>query len=125
MKEFNLQKALTGSPVVTRSGTVVDQIAHFPDTVLYPVVVHLKGYDSVYQVGSDGKVPPHSNFTYSVKERREYDLFMVGVKRTVYVNIYEGHSSAGVFDTPEEAQTDARLNVMTLLATAVPVEVEE
>jgi hypothetical protein len=124
MVEFNLEKALAGRKMITRSGIEVDQIALFPNNVLYPLVVHLKGYDSVYQVGSDGKVPPHSNFPYSFKERREYDLFLVPQKRTMFVNIYEGRS-AGAFDTLEDANENADYNVLKLIARAVPIVVEE
>ena len=127
MIKFNLKQALAGRKLVTRSGIEVDQIAHFPNkVVVYPLVVHLKGYDSVYQVGSDGKVPPYSNFPYSVKARREYDLFLVPQKRTVYVNIYgKGYRNAGVFDTKAEALKNATNNMMDVTAKAVPVEVED
>jgi hypothetical protein len=125
MIKFNLKQALAGRKLVTRSGIEVDQIAHFPTNVLYPLVVHLKGYDSVYQVDEDGTVPPHSNFSYSVKERREYDLFLVPQKRTMFVNIYEGHSSAGVFDTFEDANDNADSILLKLIARAVPVVVKE
>jgi hypothetical protein len=125
MKKFNLQQALAGRKVVTRSGIEVDQIAHFPTKVRYPLVVHLKGYDSVYQAEVDGTVPQHSDFTYGSGTRRDYDLFMVPTKRTVFVNVYEDWSEAGVFSNVEDAEANADHNRIPVIARAVPVVVEE
>jgi hypothetical protein len=127
MIKFNLKKALAGRKLVTRSGIEVDQIAHFPTKVLYPVVVHLKGYDSVYQVDEDGTVPENSYFTYGsgTRKRSDYDLFMVPNKRTVYVNVYQDRLEAGVFSVLEDAEVNADHNTMQVIARAVPIVVEE
>jgi hypothetical protein len=93
--------------------------------VVYPLVVHLEHYDSIYQVGTDGNVPPFAPFPYSAKSKREYDLFMETKKRTVFVNIYEGRPEAGVFDSKEQAEANAKNNNCPVVATAVPVEIEE
>lgn len=124
MKKFDLKLARAGHPVVTKSGIAVDKIVEFPAPTVYPLVVHLKGYDSIYQVYEDGTVGSFSS-PYSGKDKHNYDLCMASGKRTVYVNIYgKGYRNVEVFDTKAEALENATNNMMGVIAKAVPVEVE-
>lgn len=80
MKPFNLEKALTGEPVVTRDGRPVYDLHHLEHsnnakrliTVIDGTTFFFYG-DGIYCVG---------------REESQYDLFMAPVKRTVWGVMY-------------------------------------
>ena len=82
MKEFNLSAALAGIPVVTRDGQEVKELKIF-STARYP--------EDVLAGTVEGKIQ-----TWNEKGRfNQYgdsarDLFMVGNKKTGWINIYKG-----------------------------------
>ena len=54
MKPFSKFEALSGKPVVTRSGLKVLYITEIPLDVLYPVVAFIEGHNSADGFTSDG-----------------------------------------------------------------------
>lgn len=113
MKPFDLDAALAGKPVVTRDGSKVDQIILFPERVIYPVVVHIEGYDSIYQLSKNGIVDPFQKFPYGAK-RSQFDLFMAPTTVTKWVNLYPSDTSDkrhfSIWNTKEEAEAVAAVN---------------
>ena len=81
MKPFNLERALAGDPVVTRSGKKVDQLTHYhfsnPDNhkELRGVTALSLSSDYVFSWYNDGK--------FEKEEGSELDLFMYTKKPEV------------------------------------------
>jgi len=73
MKPFNLEEALAGAPVCTRSGEPVTQLTPFTVTSDHPLVGVIEG--EFYRWTLDGRFPSYS----------PRDLFMAPVKRTGWV----------------------------------------
>ena len=80
MKPFDLERALVGDPVVTRSGTTVTEI-HYLKTVQNDAQVISVINGDVYFHKKDGK-----RWCYD----EENDLFMVSTKKTGWMNIMKG-----------------------------------
>lgn len=102
MKPFDFEKAKAGAPVCTREGFKARIICFDADNDRFPIVALLKG--------DNGKEYPVS-FT---KEGRfsdgeadsSKDLFMVGIKKEGWINIYETVSErciGAVHKSKEEA----------------------
>ena len=120
MREFDLEAAKRGEPIVCRDGTPAKFIAHVPEA--HPtnrLIVLVLG--NIYGSYEDGKWGPTPE---------KYDLFMAPKKRTVWVNLYGG-SSAMHF--PDKDTADEHHRITTNGATiinrignrAYPVEIEE
>ena len=90
MKPFDLEAALAGAPVVTRSGKPVTQLVKF-DAIRSPF--------NLFGV-VDGEV-------YSWGESGGYDLFMATVKREGWINIYKDLSMCCIHPTKEKADENA------------------
>lgn len=99
MKPFDLQAALAGAPVVTKTGIKVLAIAHLPQASLsfmrvYAVLEGLHGnnvqsYDESGHVGSG-----------------HFDLFMAPKRKTLYINIWKSPSfHYSTYETLEAAKT--------------------
>jgi hypothetical protein len=89
MKPFNLEKALAGSPVVTRNGLEVTELKLFKDSITRtPLVGCVLGY--LHQYTIDG--------VYSLDgSENPLDLFMVPVKKKFYVTLYKWGISGTMF----------------------------
>jgi hypothetical protein len=82
MKPFNLEEALAGKPVVTRSGLEVTQITLFTIDNRYPVHAVVGGGKDVSSFMLDG--------SYIYGEEGDMDLFMATTKKQGFINIYQG-----------------------------------
>ena len=100
MTPFNLEKALAGSPVVTRNGLEVTELKLFKDCITRtPLVGCVLGY--LHQYTIDG--------VYSLDgSQNPLDLFMASVKKKFYVNRYSGVIGAKTYNTLEAAQNAAK-----------------
>jgi len=82
MKEFNLERALAGEPVVTRTGKKVTELHLFKnEALIQPLYGIIEGDDDVLQWTTFG--------IYSPTKETSWDLFMAGEKKSVWVNVYE------------------------------------
>ena len=121
MKEFNLEAAKRGEPIVCRDGTPARFIAHVPEACPSEKIVVLVGrhvwtYRESGAWFENGDVGP--------------DLLMAPKKRTVWVNLYGSSSIARYFSTEYEADqypswTDCISNINRIGNRAYPVEIEE
>jgi hypothetical protein len=81
MKPFNLEKALAGYPLVTRSGLKVDQIAYFPNATLSKIIALIDGI--LYPYNIDGtKIPDLFD-----DHLGSYDLLMPLKTKKLYIGI--------------------------------------
>jgi hypothetical protein len=100
MKKFDLQKALAGEPVVTRTGLKIQQLNYFDfEGILEPIVCKIEGIESIYHFYKDGK--------YFNNLMHDKDLFMAGPEKwvNIYYNEHLNHVTTGaIYETEEEAQ---------------------
>lgn len=103
MEPFNLEKALAGDPVVTRTGENVTQIHLFDAKDMqgahacYPVYGILKGRVTSFT----------EKGTYNIKEGNDFDLFMKPKVIEGWINIYEEQGilwTSVAHDSEEEAK---------------------
>lgn len=79
MKEFNLDRALAGEPVVTRNGKCVSEIHHFlTATPEHQVAAIIEG--DLFSFHCSGR--------FLSSEADEMDLFMGPVKKQEWYNVY-------------------------------------
>jgi len=116
MKEFNLERALAGYPVITRDGRAVTQLHKFDAA------------DSSYQlIGVIGELI--FDFTIdgysSIGREVSHDLFMAPNKVTLYLNFGLGFNDypvcVGTFDTADRANKQVNSEI---ILRAIPVKVE-
>lgn len=89
MKPFSLNHALSGKPVVTRSGLSVTQLTLFKvDLTEYPVFAVING--SIYSFGLKGDYA-------SLVGESHLDLFMASEKQQGWINIYPKETSRKPF----------------------------
>jgi len=69
MKKFNLLKALSGEPVITRSGLEVLNLQMTNKKLLWPLTGYVKGVNSLESFTIKG-------YYYNETYRCEFDLFM-------------------------------------------------
>lgn len=98
MKEFNLERALAGEPVVTRDGREVFQLHLFKDTYYAPLYGVIGGH--VYAFTQDGR--------YGGKHDTVHDLFMKPVILEAWLNVYKQDDSIWVGQN-HESQYEAKL----------------
>ena len=102
MSKFNLEKAMAGAPVVTRGGhkaVIVNGVSARRDFGDILVVVFENGKPELLEVWDNGKrfVDP--------KEDSIYDLFMAGIKKEGWINVYK-KSAGDIFKTKQDAMTN-------------------
>lgn len=114
MKPFNLEAALAGEPVITRSGEEVTQITLFKIDNPYPVFGIIGG--QIFAFSPTGK--NHLN------RDTANDLFMASKKRVVWVNLYK-NGYAYYYDTEADAVFDPRRRLGRLGGKAYSLEIEE
>jgi hypothetical protein len=93
MKEFNLEAALAGEPVVTRDGQKIIEIHYFKYVKSkFPLVVHIENNSSVDHYTIKGKWT--DDF-----ENEELDLFMAEPEKwvSVYYDKEKGEAFCGTF----------------------------
>lgn len=80
MKEFDLEQALAGAPVITRDGTPVTELHLFQTcNDHYPLTCVVKGQRLSFT--REGKIR-------IIGEQSEHDLFMATIKTPLWVNRY-------------------------------------
>lgn len=100
MKPFNLERALTGDPVVTREGISVTELHIFNTLPINPLVAIIEGQIRSFRL--DG-------YYDGPNARRKYDLFMKSTKHEGWVNLYHNINKSiyfisAVYDTEKEAK---------------------
>jgi hypothetical protein len=112
MKPFNLQAALAGKKVVTRTGENVERIIEIPDAP--------KGYELMVIIASTAPFFADTNGCCFLEEENDfpsYDLFMASEKKTGWVNLYiKSHErptvGLSVYPTEEIARKFAGANAV-------------
>ena len=90
-KPFNLEEALAGAKVVTRSGEEVSQLTLFKDVKNdYPLLGVIGKDLESFRINGD----------YSKRYESTFDLFLVVETKKVYVNIFEG-KNGNLFVAPQ------------------------
>ena len=100
LKPFDLEAALNGAEVVTRSGKQVSELVYLK-TIEHPTYRVIASIDGGLETYSE-------QGTYHKDISSELDLFMKPQQVTKWVNIYSTKSGyltcgGGLFDTKEEA----------------------
>jgi hypothetical protein len=96
MKEFDLEAAKRGEPIVCRDGTPAKFIAHVPESI----------YDNDVLVLIEGRIERVTDCGLANDGyENEGDLFMAPKKSTVWVNIYG--TSATVYCSEHDADRAA------------------
>jgi hypothetical protein len=122
MKPFDLEKAKSGHPLITRDGRKV----RFLGTVnnkIYPLVIAYEdsvGEEHVYPIALNGSFNGHS--------RDDRDLFLAPNKKTGWVNIYENHNGEPYTGTKVYKNKDTAIHQKSesnKLIDAVQIEWEE
>ena len=91
MKEFNLEKALAGEPVITRNGELVTQITKFED-IINPYCLCGKVLGNIELFTIDG--------VFSLKfGESQFDLFMDEEKKTIWINVWKYFKDGSVMVT--------------------------
>lgn len=85
-KPFNLEEALAGAKVVTRSGKEVKQLTLFNCAATFPVYALIDGQIESFTVLGN----------YGYQEDSENDLLLVVEVKKIYINVYE-HEKNGLF----------------------------
>ena len=134
MKPFNLERALAGDPVVTRSGSKVQRIVHWPEVTADHCRVVALVDGSVQTFHEDGIFFPISDATTyrqtDLATYRQMDLMMAPRKRTVWVNLYradyeDGKCSFGGAHKTEQLADDFAGDAVRVGNRAYPIEIEE
>jgi len=108
MKPFDLEKAKSGHPLITRDGRKAKFIAHVPECDdLYRVLVYVEGAKQVWNFTESGTVIRSSG--------QPQDLFIAVEKKTGWVNIYppavyssEYRTMGLIFPSKEQADNSTR-----------------
>jgi hypothetical protein len=120
MKPFNLELAKAGHPIVTRSGSKVEFIAHVP---------HADASENNVVCVSEGQIhlfKENGRFFSVSKDDSYWDLFMVPRTKTVWVNLYpKGRLGSEYYDTQEKADSVAFDYPTRIGGKAYPIEIEE
>lgn len=124
MKEFNLERALAGDPVITRGERGATQIHKFDvgidgiDTSKYCVVAVVNG--KLLTFNSSGGY-------YDDGQQDDNDLFMGTVKKTGWINIYNNGmwNSNKIHDSKADALSFAESQTMSVLIDTIMIEWEQ
>jgi hypothetical protein len=82
MKEFNLEEALAGKPVLTRNGKNITELYFFKNSdVCEPLFGMVEGDKDVFSWNKDG--------IFNTYQKSGFDLFMAPEKKSIWVNVYE------------------------------------
>jgi len=111
LKPFDLEKALAGEPVVTRSGIKVIEVSCFKADIPFPLRFLLED-ETNYTARRDGR-------TYGDYEDSPLDLFMAPTTKTMWYCVYKDPNgnliTSTLYDTEQEMVED--LGQYTILAT--------
>jgi len=100
LKPFNLERALAGDKVITRSGEHVPEIHYFKTTRYsrFPIVAVIEGHIRTFKINGE----------YSDHVNHSFDLFMATKKKKLYIAFkyidYNGGkwASSFVYESLEE-----------------------
>ena len=102
MKEFNLQKALAGEPVVTRDGKKVTQITKFDNVTItkYSICGVVEG--SLENWSIEGK--------YHHTLESQFDIYMAEESKTIWINVWkdvkDGSLSASIHSRKDKCDME-------------------
>jgi hypothetical protein len=107
MKEFNLERALAGEPVVTRNGKKVTELHLFKnEALIQPLYGTIEGDEDVLQWTTYG--------IYNIKEETSWDLFMAEQKKSIWVNVFEGILSGQLCTSDHDSLNQAIENKLSI-----------
>jgi len=87
MKEFNLESALAGEPVIARNGKKVTELHLFKNAkLIQPLYGTIEGDEDVLCWTTNG--------IYTSIKETSWDLFMAEQKKSVWVNVYESEEGS-------------------------------
>lgn len=89
-KPFNLEEALAGAKVVTRSGKEVSQLTLFNCSNTWPVYALIDGVVESFTLSGN----------HAFEHESAKDLFLVVEVEKIYINVYE-HEKNGLFVSPQ------------------------
>ena len=110
MKPFDLEKALAGARVVTRSGKEVTQLRKFETESEYCLVAVVDGRIKSFTIQG----------VFNCGANAEYDLFMAPEKREYWCNVYKYDNGNIVVSLPYKTQKGAengKINCAKIVAT--------
>ena len=103
MKEFNLQKALEGKPVITRNGELVTEIVQFAN-IKSPYCIAGVCNGTIYTWSIDGEIDVNSDL------KQKKDLFMAEKNETIWINVWknfkDGSLSASVHSRKDKCDKE-------------------
>jgi len=103
MKKFNLERALAGEPVVTRTGKKVTELHLFKnEDLIQPLYGIIEGDEDVLNWTTYG--------IYNPTKESSWDLFMEGKKKSRWVNVYEYGDTLILGDARSTSKEEAVIN---------------
>ena len=113
MKPFNLEKALAGEKVVTRTGKKVTSLHLLDEPIDYPLVGRVEGELSIKTFTADGSF-------YTDKSHSDFDLFMAPKTTTLCILRHKKTREYRL-----NINAECLLDALELLGIVTTVEVEE
>lgn len=124
MKPFDLQKALDGADVVTRSGQKVLEITALKMETICPYTVFsfIEGQEDYYRTYTKkGKAD-------TTVEVHGYDLFMRPYIKTYWINIYRNdeyiYNTGDTYETEAEAQQERQRRIQQGFVKQITFDIE-
>ena len=118
MKQFNLEAAKAGAPIVTRDGREAKFVTHIPEAS--------EGFRVVWmQRGIVGCSYENGKLGENIESR--HDLFMKPQKRKVWINLF-GDIQSGkykIYETRQEAEINSMNYSFAVFEIAMEIEIEE
>ena len=115
MKDFNLELAKAGHPVITRDGREV-KIIYFNKGGGYPLI-GIVDDDEIKTFTNEGK------FRESVNS--DSDLFMATVKKQGWINLYVNNNNSNYAGSVYKTEEGAKGNCTPATVATIPIEWEE
>ena len=108
MKEFNLEKALAGEPVITRNGELVTQITKFED-IINPYCLCGKVLGNIELFTIDG--------VFSLKfGESQFDLFMAEEKKSIWINVWKNFKDGSLSTSIHSRKDKCDMEIDELLS---------
>jgi hypothetical protein len=102
MKEFNLEKALAGEPVITKTGKKVAQITKFDNVTITPYSICGVVEGSLENWSKEGK--------YHHSTESQLDIYMAEESKTIWINVWkhvkDGSLSASIHSRKDKCDME-------------------
>lgn len=105
LEKFNLSRALSGDPIITRDGRKVIEIHYLHSNIPFPVIAVIQGERLSQGCDEEG--------LYEKGIERDCDLFMAPKTKKIWTNLYYNKNAdaihSGNFYTEEEIATSSKI----------------